>query len=112
MVDGVGTTTYGYAAFGALASEDGPWADDIVTYSYANRLRSSLSLAQPNASPWVQSYAYDATRRLTHVTSAAGSFGYQYNPGIGATTASTLVKRLVVPTAAGPPVSPNLRIDY
>jgi len=48
MVDSVGTTGYGYTAFGALQGEDGPWADDAVTYSYtANRMRAGLSLGTP-----------------------------------------------------------------
>jgi len=49
LLDAVGTTRYGYTAFGALQSEDGPWANDAVSYSHtANRLRSGLSLSQPN----------------------------------------------------------------
>ena len=65
MVDGVGTTTYGYDAVGQLLSEDGPWADDTVSYTYNNRLRSSLSVLAPNASAWTENYAYDAAKRLT-----------------------------------------------
>ena len=34
MLDAVGTTGYGYTSFGALQSEDGPWAADTVTYSH------------------------------------------------------------------------------
>ena len=65
MVDAVGTNRYTYTAWGALLSEDGPWADDTVTYAYTtNRLRSKLTLAQPNASDWAQTYAYDLARRL------------------------------------------------
>jgi len=48
MVDGVGTTTYGYDAVGQLLSEDGPWADDTVSYSYNNRLRASVSVLARN----------------------------------------------------------------
>ncbi len=78
----MGATGYGYTAFGALMSEDGPWADDAVTYSHtANRLRSALSLSQPNGPAWSQSYAYDAANRLTNVTSPAGAFGYAYKVG-------------------------------
>ena len=50
MLDALGTTGYKYTAFGSPQSEDGPWADDAVNYSYtANRLRSGLSLTRPNA---------------------------------------------------------------
>jgi hypothetical protein len=40
MIDAVGTTKYTYAN-GLLASEDGPWASDTITYGHNNaRLRS------------------------------------------------------------------------
>ena len=52
MLDAVGTTRYGYTSFGAMQSEDGPRENDTVSYTYANRLRSGLSLSQPNAAPW------------------------------------------------------------
>jgi YD repeat-containing protein len=80
MVDGVGTTTYRYDAVGQLLSEDGPWVDDTVSYTYNNRLRSSLSVPAPNTLAWTESYGYDAAKRLTSVASPAGSFGYTYDP--------------------------------
>ena len=80
MVDGVGTTAYGYDAVGQLLSEDGPWAADTVSYTNNNRLRSSLSVLAPSGSAWTQSYGYDAAKRLTNVVSAAGTFGYRYDP--------------------------------
>ncbi len=79
MVDRVGSTAYRFDAVGQLLSENGPWTDDTVSYSYNNRLRTGLSLLAPNDSPWVQSYAYDAARRLTNITSRAGAFGYAYH---------------------------------
>src|SRR6266699_4344525 len=48
MMDAVGTTVYSYANQ-FLASEDGPWANDTVSYIYTNRLRGGLTLLQPNA---------------------------------------------------------------
>jgi len=42
-----------------------------VSYTYQNRLRAGLSLLAPNASPWAQSYGYDAAKRLTTLTSPA-----------------------------------------
>jgi RHS repeat-associated protein len=78
MVDAVGTTRYTYDTVGELLSEDGPWSSDVVNYTYANRLRTGLSVSAPNASAWSQSYGYDAARRLTSITSPAGLFGYTY----------------------------------
>jgi RHS repeat-associated protein len=95
MVDAVGTTRYTYNTVGQLLSEDGPWADDTVSYAYANRLRASMSLLQPNASPWVQTYAWDAARRLTNTASPAGAFGYAYDP-----QGAMLVKNLSLPNGA------------
>ncbi|NMD20342.1 MAG: hypothetical protein GYA76_08760 [Verrucomicrobia bacterium] len=81
MVDSAGTTSYGYAN-GLLASENGPWAEDTVSYAYNNGQRQSLALVQPNAAAWVESYGYDGGRRLTGVISAVGTFGYTYaGPG-------------------------------
>jgi len=75
MVDAVGATVYGYADQ-FLAAEDGPWANDTVSYTYNNRLRSGLSLAAPNAPPWTQSYGYDGANRLQTLSSPAGTFTY------------------------------------
>lgn len=77
MVDGIGTTKYTYSAAGQLLTEDGPYASDTVTSAYSNRLRTSPSLQQPTGS-WTNGFAYDSTKRLTNVTSPAGSFGYLY----------------------------------
>jgi RHS repeat-associated protein len=80
MIDATGTTMYGYDAVGQLLIEDGPWANDTVSYGYTARMRTSLSFQQPNAAPWAQTYGYDAARRLTNAVSPAGSFGYTYDP--------------------------------
>ncbi len=79
MVDGTGSTAFGWTLGDQLASEDGPWAYDAINYTYnAGHQRSSLSLIQPNASPWVQTYTYDFEMRLEHVFSLAGDFEYYY----------------------------------
>jgi RHS repeat-associated protein len=96
MVDAVGTTLYGYDAAGQLLSETGPWVNDTVSYTYTNRLRTASSLSQPSGS-WSQSYGYDAARRLTNVTSAAGAFNYTL---AGASSASPLIKTLSLPNGA------------
>jgi len=80
MVDGVGTTAYGYDAAGQVLSEDGPWPNDTVNYTYANRLRAGLTLQVPNASAWAEGFGYDNARRLTSLTSPAGAFGYTNDP--------------------------------
>jgi RHS repeat-associated protein len=91
MIDAVGTTKYTYAN-GLLASEDGPWASDTVTYGHNNaRLRSQMVILQPTGNAWTNTYGHDASGRLTGVTSPAGTFGYQFTgPG-------TLMARLDQP---------------
>ncbi len=95
MVDAVGTTRYSYDAVGQLLTEDGPWAEDSVSYLYSNRLRTRLSLLQANASTWVQTYAYDSAKRLTNTISLAGPFGYSYDAA-----RATQVQRLSLPSGA------------
>jgi RHS repeat-associated protein len=96
MVDAAGTTTYSYAAGGQLWTEDSPWSSDTVTNSYSNRLRTGLSLAQPTGS-WTNGFDYDAAKRLTNVTSQAGSFTYALG---GASYASPLPKKIALPNTA------------
>jgi RHS repeat-associated protein len=101
MMDTVGTTAYSYDAAGQLLSEEGPWADDTVSYTYANRLRTGLSLPAPNASPWTQSYGYDELDRLTNITSPAGTFAYNFGdvPGTSVDPGS-LIFNLSLPNGA------------
>ncbi len=95
MIDGVGTTGYGYDLAGQLLGEDGPWTNDTVSYTYNNRLRNSLGLSQPDAGAWTQTYGYDGARRLTGTASSAGSFAYAYDG-----TRQMLVKKLTLPSGA------------
>jgi YD repeat-containing protein len=96
MVDAVGTTVYAYTSFGALLSEDGPWANDTVSYTYdTGRRRSGLTLLAPNASAWTQRYVYDAASRMTNITSPAGGFAYAYDA-----TRQLQVKKLTLPNTA------------
>ena len=103
MVDRVGTTKFSWTAAGQLAGEDGPWDNDAVSYGYTHRLRTSLGLAQPNASAWSQGYTYDDYWRLGTLTSPAGTFTTSYKSvyasGAGY-TASDLVQQLTQPTGA------------
>lgn len=94
VANGAGTTSFSYY-YDLLSAEDGPWDGDTVSFSYNNRLRSALAIGQPNASPWTQTYAYDGGRRLTGITSPAGTFSYQYT-----NSPSSLIKKLLFPNAA------------
>ena len=82
MVDGIGTSTYSYDGVGQLLSEAGPWSGVSVNNTYSSRLRQSLSAQAPGAAAWTNGYYYDSARRLTGVTSGAGSFNYQFAPGV------------------------------
>jgi RHS repeat-associated protein len=78
MVDAVGTNAYSYWPGGLLHTDDGPFANDTVSYTNnAARLRQSMTLQQPSG-VWTQAYAYDAAKRLTNTVSAAGTFAYSY----------------------------------
>jgi len=102
MVDAVGTTAYSYTGFGAVLSEDGPWANDTVTYSFDNgRRRSGLNVQAPNAPDWVQSYGYDSANRLSSVSSPVGAFNYVYHAGLDSTPSpSPLVAKISLPNGA------------
>ena len=82
MVDGIGTTAYAYDGAGQLLSEAGPWSGVSVSNTYSSRLRQSMSVQAPGAAAWTNGYYYDSARRLINVTSPAGSFGYQFAPGV------------------------------
>src|SRR5439155_15297411 len=84
-----------------IATEDGPWEDDTVSSTYYNRLRTALSLQQPNASAWDQSYTYDTAKRHQTIYSPAGTFTYIY-PGSGNVLAKTspLHIKLALPSGA------------
>ncbi|MCW5552483.1 MAG: RHS repeat-associated core domain-containing protein [Verrucomicrobiae bacterium] len=93
VVDAVGQTRFTYTDASQLVSEDGPWTEDTVSYTYNARRRAGLAVRQPNTSPWTQSYGYDNLARLTNVTSAAGTFRYSYLAG-----ASVQVHELELPS--------------
>ncbi len=95
MVDASGSTAYSYDAVGQVLSEDGPWADDTVSYTYTNRLRARLTATLPHASPWEQTYGYDEGNRLYSLTSPAGGFSYVYQ-----TNRQSLVQALNLPSGA------------
>src|SRR2546423_12577983 len=93
-VDGIGTNKYTYDAAGQLLTDDGTFADDTVSYTYANRLRMGMTLAapEPAGGGLSQNYSYDDAKRLSVITSSAGTFTYGYN-----SQQSTLVSQLLLP---------------
>jgi YD repeat-containing protein len=96
MVDQVGTTQYTYHQNGLLQTENGPWANDTVTYSYhlqVPHLRTGLTLQQPSGS-WTQTYGYDAARRLETVGGTSGNYTYTYRG------AGTLWTNLALPNSS------------
>src|SRR5438034_3739369 len=92
FVDGVGTNNYTYSAAGQLLTEDGPFASDTVTNTYSSRLRVALGLQQPTGA-WTNGFIWDPAKRLTNLTSQAGSFAYIYSP-------ARLVQQLNLPNSS------------
>ncbi|MGH7977780.1 MAG: RHS repeat-associated core domain-containing protein [Limisphaerales bacterium] len=91
MVDGIGATAFTWTPGNQLAGETGPWPDDAVSYTYNSvRQRSVISLLQPNAGPWTQTYTYDYLMRLSALMSPAGGnfaspvgvFSYDYSSAL------------------------------
>ena len=95
MMDAVGETKYAYTLGSQLWTEDGPWNDDTVTNLYSHRLRVGMDLKQPTGFI-ANTFAYDAARRLTNVTSPAGAFGYL----LSAYQPSTLIHQLALPNTS------------
>jgi RHS repeat-associated protein len=83
MTDGVGTTLYAYNAVsavpglgaGKLASVDGPWANDTITYSYDELGR--VSSRSVNAV--TQTMHHDPAGRMDSITNALGTFTSNYD---------------------------------
>lgn len=96
MSDQVGTSAFSYTQVGQLASETGPWSNDVVAYLYSQQLRTNLTLSEPGSS-WSQAYNYDLGWRMTGVSSPAGTFGYSYN----FQPASSLISGITLPNGAG-----------
>src|SRR6266545_7696610 len=96
MVDGAGRRKFTFYAGGLLNSEDGPFRNDTVSYTYNNtRLRSGLVL-QRRTGTWTNGFLYDAAHRLTNIASQAGTFVYTYRAG----QASRLPIKLTLPNTS------------
>jgi YD repeat-containing protein len=82
MVDGTGTTTYGYHPAGQLgatqlASVDGPLTDDTITYGYDELGR--VTTRAINGSANTVTWAFDALGRVTSEQNVLGTFAYTYD---------------------------------
>ena len=83
MLDGTGTTTYGYHPIGTppplgagrVASVDGPLSNDTITYGY-DELGRVLSRAINGVALTDE---YDALGRMIAENNVLGSFSYQYD---------------------------------
>src|SRR5437016_5277722 len=64
-------------------------------------MRTNLSLQQPTGT-WTNRFGWDAAKRLTNVTSQAGSFTNEYFSGVAGASgySSGLIKRLLLPNTS------------
>ncbi len=86
MQDSIGETLYSYVAVGEpgagrLASVDGPFASDMITFSYDEL--GPKSRRSVNGSANTLSSAFDALGRLSSVSTGLGPFTYSYDPTSG-----------------------------
>ncbi|HEY5706535.1 MAG TPA: hypothetical protein VIS96_13265 [Terrimicrobiaceae bacterium] len=86
MQDGIGQTQYAYVAAGQtggsqLASVDGPFTNDTITFGYDNLGR--VSSRSVNGSANSMTSTFDALGRLASMTTGLGQFTYAYSPSKG-----------------------------
>ena len=72
---GLGSTSWTYDSAGRLASEDGPWNNDTIEYSYDARNNISQTRVGSNNGQDVVNYGYDIIGRLNSVSAATGNWG-------------------------------------
>ena len=82
MQDGIGQTLYSYVAAGQagagrLASVDGPFSSDTITFSYDDLGRAKSRSV--NGSANAMSSTFDALGRLSSTTTGLGQFTYSYD---------------------------------
>ena len=63
----IGSTSWTYNANGDILTEDGPFTDDTVTYTYASGRKSGMAFSDLETS-----YAYDPMSRVSGVTASNG----------------------------------------
>ena len=85
--------SFAYTNFGAfrsaIASEDGPWDNDTINYSYWNRKVSGRSI--PNS--WNEQFTYDVNGRLKTQVAPEGTYTYSYKD------VSSLISSIVLPNS-------------
>jgi YD repeat-containing protein len=93
MQDGTGTSNYSYYADDRLATVNGPWSNDTITYNYdLYGLRQDLNVE--NGQSIV--YSYDTHARLSTIQNSTGTFTYGYTPF----SADPLVQSLIRPNSS------------
>jgi RHS repeat-associated protein len=95
MVDGTGTTTYGYhpvtappeLGAGRLASVDGPLTNDTISYGYdeLGRVTTRAINGAANTVTW----AFDSLGRVTSEQNVLGTFAYTYHGTTGRLNTAT-----------------------
>ena len=76
MTDGIGATNWAFDASGRAQSEDGPFANDTVTYGYDSLSRLSGRSVQRDANTAdVTNIGYDNLGRLSAVAQTNGAWG-------------------------------------
>ena len=76
MTDGLGTTGWSYDGVRRSTGEDGPWANDSITYGYDSLERlQNLSIGRDATNSDTESFGFDGLGRLASLTASAGSFG-------------------------------------
>jgi RHS repeat-associated protein len=89
MVDGTGTTTYGYhevgttptLGVGRLVTVDGPLTDDTITYGYDELGRVTNRSINGTANP--VTWTFDALGRIASEDNLLGTFTYTYDGPTG-----------------------------
>ncbi|MGL6160752.1 RHS repeat-associated core domain-containing protein, partial [Microbulbifer sp.] len=85
--DGVGTTGFTYNTNSTLATVDGPWAADTVTYTYDDGRRIKTLAVEGGPQ---REYAYDSLNRLSDIKVGTRTFTYQYKGNSGLIESLTL----------------------
>ncbi|RDH41396.1 RHS repeat-associated core domain-containing protein [Zooshikella ganghwensis] len=92
ITDGVGMHQYTYTTLGQVASVDGPWKADTVTYQYRQDGQvDRVSIEQGHT----LQYQYDSQGRLTQIQEGNRTFAYQYQGASGLLTQLTHPNGLV-----------------
>jgi RHS repeat-associated protein len=85
MIDGVGTTIFGYDLASQLATIDGPWANDTITLSYDSLGRATGRSINNTGNATL---LYDEYGRPQTATNPLGTFTYNYPSAVSTLLAS------------------------